>query len=132
MKLGNLAHSSVIITTCTDASIVLCCVASLLFVLLCRSVAQERSLLTGELGMVTVQMLAPAGRLDGFNSTARALESVSNTAGPAQLLWMLKWASVSATGYGGCCFFCAPPLQGGVPLLRASGRSARGASTSEQ
>lgn len=42
-----------------------------------RNVAQERSLLTGELGMVTVQMLAPGGRLDGFNSTARTLQTVS-------------------------------------------------------
>jgi hypothetical protein len=34
-------------------------------------------LLTGELGMVTVQMLAPGGRLDGFNSAARILTEVS-------------------------------------------------------
>jgi hypothetical protein len=42
-------------------------------------VAQERSLLTGELGMVTVQLLAQGGRLDGFNSTARTLETVSGS-----------------------------------------------------
>jgi hypothetical protein len=33
-------------------------------------------LLTGELGMVTVQMIGPAGVLDGFNSAARTLEKV--------------------------------------------------------
>lgn len=49
-----------------------CCPSAVLL----RSVAQERSLLTGELGMVTVQMVGPAGRLDGFNSTARVLEKV--------------------------------------------------------
>jgi hypothetical protein len=33
-------------------------------------------LLTGEIGMSTIQMLAPAGRLDGFNSAAKTLERV--------------------------------------------------------
>jgi hypothetical protein len=31
--------------------------------------------------MVTVQMLGPGGRLDGFNSAARTLQEVSHTTG---------------------------------------------------
>lgn len=51
------------------ASCVFCC---------CRTVAQERSLLTGEVGMVTIKMLGSVGKLDGFNSTARFLGGVSD------------------------------------------------------
>lgn len=40
--------------------------------------------MTGELGMVTVQMLASGGMLDGFNSTARVLQSVSKDACAAE------------------------------------------------
>jgi hypothetical protein len=43
----------------------------------CRSVAQERSLLTGEVGMVTIKMMGSVGKLDGFNSAARFLGQVS-------------------------------------------------------
>ncbi|KAF8057135.1 RH3A [Scenedesmus sp. PABB004] len=45
-----------------------------------RSVAQERSLLTGEVGMVTLKLEAQAGRLDGFNSTSQLLERLTRSA----------------------------------------------------
>lgn len=46
------------------------------YTVFCRTVGQERSLLTGEAGMVTLKLLAAPGRLDGFNSTLKFLESL--------------------------------------------------------
>lgn len=57
-----------------------CCrvmlISAVMAVHACRSVAQERSLLTGEVGMATVKLLAAPGRLDGYNSTVRFLENL--------------------------------------------------------
>eukprot|EP00879_Flechtneria_rotunda_P009638 GHRR01010085.1.p1 GENE.GHRR01010085.1~~GHRR01010085.1.p1 ORF type:complete len:752 (+),score=235.05 GHRR01010085.1:500-2755(+) len=56
-----------------------------------RTVAQERSLLTGEIGYSTLKLMASAGMLDGFNSTARFIEkfvggSVGNQIGKLRIL----------------------------------------------
>jgi hypothetical protein len=55
----------------------MCCLLLLVLVNCgCRNVVQERSLLTGEVGMSTLRLQGPASKLDGYNSTARFLEQV--------------------------------------------------------
>lgn len=41
-----------------------------------KSVPEPRSLLTGEVGRVTLRLMAAPGRVDGFQSLAKAIEKV--------------------------------------------------------